>query len=317
MKLYNIFCALGLAALTLTACTDDQNYDDTKHPINTAAGVTVCLPDEVVSVKENAGISTIPVEVKGDANGYIEVTVKVTDGTVTDDEQEPAIADQHYAITSTTIYIPADSKQGNIQFVPKNFKLPQKTRTFNVTIVSVKGATVAGNNDTEVAILDRGSSPAWSEFNSDWFVSGYEYNSKTGEYDTPFSYRGTFRMVDDKNMEFAIPGFDGYAFMALPFRYDYEMLTPSIGYGDVEAVLGGSVATNVNFGDPIGVANLVLTSGQGAATGTVAGSWNESFTSVSFGDAEFVVSIFDLNGGNTGYYYSRFSNLSITRIPGN
>lgn len=310
MKFNKIF-ALGVAALTMTACSDyNGKYTESEHDFNTAAGVTVSMEETSVSVKENVGLFNVPVVVNGDANGYVEVKVKVTDGTVSTATEEPAIADAHYYVTSKTIYIPADSKTGNIEISSVDFRLPQKTRSFTITIEDVKGATLSGNATTTVYILDKGTSPAWSELAGEWMVTGNSYTSSTGEYDNPFSYRGQFTVTDDAKMEFKIPGFDGYAFMAIPFVYDYDS---DINYGDIAVPLGGLVGSNINFGEPIGAADLKITLSTGTAVGTVSGQWNDNYTAVSFGNTEFLIGIYNA-AGNTGYYYSRFNELTLTHI---
>lgn len=309
MKLNKIF-AIALAALTMTACSDD---DDRK--INSAEGVTVHMEETSISVLENQGIFDVPVVLEGNANGYVEVDVKVYDGTVNTDEEEPAINDAHFYVTSTKCYINPETKVGDIEVRPLDFRLPQKTRSFTITIDKVNGATVSGNASTTVYILDKGTSPEFSELLlGEWMVTGDEYNSSTGNYDEHFSYRGEPKLDTSGNLCFSIPGMFDYNFISLPVIYEYD---DEIDYGDLAVRLGkdgGAMnATPIGFADPVGDAYLVLDLVSGSAS-TVAGTWNAKYNAVSFGDTEFIVYLYGTNWVNTGYYYSRFTNLQLTHI---
>lgn len=305
MKLTKIF-ALALAAMTMTACSDDDD-----RSLNTAADVTVHMGETVVQVKENKGFFDVPVVVDGAANGYVEVKVKISDGTVNNDVEEPAITDAHFYVTSDRIWINPDTKTGNIEIRTVDFRLPQKTRSFTVTIESVKGATIAQPATTTVYILDKGTSPKFDQLAGNWIVTGSAYDYDKQEYSDNFNAVGTFAVVDRNNMTFTISNFMGESLLRLPLVYDYD---EEVDYGDINARLGGVMATNVSFNDPIGVADILLTNGQNATSGIVAGTWNDNYTSVSFGKAELVVGIFK-NGSATGYAFARFTNLSITKIP--
>lgn len=95
MKLNKIF-AIALAALTLTACSDDDD-------INTA-NVTVNMQKTEIEVSEDFSTGTyyyVPVEVTGESNGPVRVTVKVEGVGST-----PATEGDDYVITSKTIVIP-------------------------------------------------------------------------------------------------------------------------------------------------------------------------------------------------------------------
>lgn len=305
MKLTKIF-ALALAAISLTACSDDD-----EHAINTATGVSVRMGETVVQVKENKGLFDVPVVIDGNANGYVDVKVKITDGTVENDNEEPAITDAHFYVTSDRIYINPETKTANIEIRTVDFRLPQKTRSFTITIESAKGAEIAQPATTTVYILDKGTTPKFDQLAGSWIVSGSELDGETGEYSTPFTSEGTFRVNDRNEMTFSISNFAGESILNLPLKYVYD---DEIQYGEVNALLGGVMGANLNFGSPIGVADIILTNAQGVSSGTVAGVWNENYTTVSFGNAEFLASIAK-NGSNTGYYYLGFSNLTLIRVP--
>ena len=105
MKFFKYISVLAISAVALTSCSSDDSEDKS---FNTAAGVGVSVESAEMIVNEAKGIFQVPLVVTGDANGYIRVTVKIT-GT-DDPNQEQAIADSHFYLTSNTVFIPKDSK---------------------------------------------------------------------------------------------------------------------------------------------------------------------------------------------------------------
>ncbi|MCH5245036.1 MAG: hypothetical protein J1E84_01130 [Muribaculaceae bacterium] len=299
MKLNKIF-AIGLAALTLTACSDDKD-----HEINTASGVTVHMEETTVSVMENIGLFNIPVVIEGEANGYVEVNVKINDGTVYNDEEEPAIANAHFFVTSDHIYINPETKVANIEVRTVDFRLPQKTRSFTVQIDQVNGATVSGNSVTTVYILDKGSSPEFAELlTGQWLIS-----CESAIDETPYSGRGTATVDQKGGMNFNINGFEWEGISGvIPLTYIWD---DEIGYGDVAVRLGGTVFGPVNAGTMV---NVKFTNASGAQTGTVPGVWNNTYSSVSFGDAEFYMGGFSVDNESYIGYFDVLTNLTLTHV---
>lgn len=144
MKSSKIF-AIALAALTMTACSDDDN------DFNTAGDVTVSMQKPEMSVSEdyNGTFYNIPVVIEGDANGPIKVTVEVSPA-----ETDPAIEEKDYVITQKTITIPSDSKIGYIEFHPVGDNEENPDRVFTATITSAEGATIGSSNKCRVILLD-------------------------------------------------------------------------------------------------------------------------------------------------------------------
>ena len=75
MKLSKIL-AIGLAVLTMTACSDDDEFN-----FNSDGNVTVDMAQPSITLKENKGYFNVPVVVSGEANGYVQVTVEVQEAT--------------------------------------------------------------------------------------------------------------------------------------------------------------------------------------------------------------------------------------------
>lgn len=143
MKLNKIF-AIALAALTLTACSDDED-------VNTA-DVTVSMAETTMNVSEDATAGvyyTIPIELSGKPNGPVTVVVDVEGSGTT-----PATEDDHYIITSKTITIGAGQTTGFVEFYPTGDEIENDDRQFTVKIVKATGARLGANLTTVVNLLD-------------------------------------------------------------------------------------------------------------------------------------------------------------------
>ncbi|MCH5345661.1 MAG: hypothetical protein J1E63_01045 [Muribaculaceae bacterium] len=302
MKLNKIY-AIGLAALTLTACSDNDSHD-----INTAAGVTVHMEETEVSATENVGLFNVPVVIEGNANGFVEVDVKIVEGTTYTDEEEPAITDAHFYVTSTHIYINPETKVANIEVRPVDFRLPQKTRSFSVVIDKVNGATVSGNASTTVYILDKGTSPQYAELLTGQWLVNFE-SALDGS-----AYAGRCNVQQDAElggMNFNITGFDYDGLTGqIPLVYEWD---DEIGYGDVAIRMGGLfVPSPVSF-TGYGPCYMRLTDGS-ATSGSVAGLWNNTYSSVSFGDLELYVMVYQVESGSQIGYYDVVTNITLTHV---
>lgn len=164
MKLYKIF-AISLAALTLSACSDDD--DD----FNTVADITVSMGQTSLSVSEDFLSGTyyqIPVVLSGETNGPVKVTVDVAPAT-----ENPAIEDEHYVITSKTITIPAGETSGHIEFHSAGDDLENPDRSFICTITSAEGASIGTDASCTVTLLDneRLLPEAYAKVLGEWLVT--------------------------------------------------------------------------------------------------------------------------------------------------
>lgn len=143
MKLNKIF-AIALAALTMTACSDDDEY-------NTASAV-VEMGETTIEAQEDFtedDYYKVPIVVTGETNGPISVTVEVTGSGDT-----PATENENYIITQKTITIPAGSKIGYIEFHTTGDWDLNPDRKFIMTITSAQGATIGQRKSTLIALLD-------------------------------------------------------------------------------------------------------------------------------------------------------------------
>lgn len=163
MKINKIL-AIALAALTMSACSDDDS------DYNTSGDVTVSMQQAEMSVSEdfNGTYYNIPVVVTGDANGPIRVTVEFTA-----DSADPAVEDQDYVVTEKSIVIPSDKKIGYIQFYPVGDNDQNPDRIFVATIVKAEGAALGDNQSCIVTLLDneRLLPEAYAKVMGEWVMS--------------------------------------------------------------------------------------------------------------------------------------------------
>lgn len=147
MKITKIL-AIALAALTMTACSDDDdNY-------NTASDVTVEMGETAISLPEaqlsSATFYNIPIVVNGVSNGPIKVTVEM--GEI---ESSPAKDGENYIFTSKTIIIPAGRTEGYLQMYPKDDDdVINEDRQFTITITKAEGAKIGTQATTLVTLMD-------------------------------------------------------------------------------------------------------------------------------------------------------------------
>lgn len=166
MKYTKIF-ALFLGALSLTACSDKEEF-------NTASGVTVEMANSELTVNENGGLITVPVKLSGEANGPVKVQLKVEGcGEI------PAVPyvetngtwDGNYIVTSETLSIPEGETSVSVEIRLIDDILETGDRTFSVTIVSCEGAVIGNNASTLVTVADNESLPIYQLIQGDWKMS--------------------------------------------------------------------------------------------------------------------------------------------------
>lgn len=291
MKLTKIF-AFALAALTMTACSDDDN----KRTYNTNPGVTVSMGEATMKVKENAGLCYIPVVVEGEPNGYVTVTVKITEPAT-----NAAVADKQFYVTSETININSEDKTANIEFAPVNFAEEQDPASFIVTIDKVEGATVGAHASCEVQIVDKGVAPYFSKIASAYEVSSKEYNFDEQDFTDDLKFNVTMTPVtvseDGKSGTGVFSNYFGEAGFDVPFSYDYndadKSATITLEYG--------ALLMQANFGGSIGIADIMTCNTSGALTGGIKGQWNGDYDAIVFGTGVLGAGVFQ-KGSFLGFY---------------
>lgn len=241
MKFNKIF-AIALAALTFTACGND----DDEPGINTA-NATVSMQEDAMSISEDvvSGVyQKIPVVVTGETNGNVKVTIAVT---ATGDS--PAAEDKDYVFTSYTINIPAGENGGYFEFYPVGDEIINEDRTFTVTIVSAEGATVGTQKSCNVTLIDneRLVPEAYAKIQGEWVLD-------LGTGDQDFEIVG-YPEDDPRYLkEVMTYGWNGYAWMQASARMLLDAVTHQI---TLQFPYGQVMAEDVEFTD-LGAMNVQL-----------------------------------------------------------
>lgn len=298
MKFFKYISALAVGAFVLTSCSSDDNDD---FSFNTASGVGVSVKDAEMIVNESKGIFNVPIVVTGDANGYIQVTVKIT-GT-DDPNQDQAIADSHFYLTSNTINIPKDSKVGNVEIRTQYLPSRDDNRYFNVVIVSAVGATVEPLNTTTICIEDRMASPIYS-LSGPWT---FAYTDGYGAAVT--NDKATLEVVNEETGQALFKNFAPAVSkgLDLPIVIREDDAT---GEYNINIVLGSTIGT-FNFSG-IGQADVLICSQSGGTSGEIKGAWNDSHTTVSFADG-IMLGVYQ-EGTYLGYM-ERMTDIKATQQP--
>lgn len=294
MKLQKIF-AISLAALAFTACSDDDDFT-----WNTAKDVTVEMGETEVNIKENKGLVSIPLVVKGNPNGYVQVTIDVVEPA-----EDPAIETQNYLITSRTINISPDDKTADIEIMTINRPDEDPTVSTIIRIASVKHASIGTPDQMTLTIRDKGVSPRPEAVAGTYKVSYIDYDGAETEFECDLV------MIDPATGECELQNFLETSFCKLPMTYRYDPVTK---YGDFYITYGAVVATDVNFTN-LGVRDIQIgnASGNIHAEGGVEGVFvDEEYKIVSFGKTKMYLMITQ-NNNTTGYLYDSMENLTLTR----
>ena len=152
LKIY-AFC---LCAVIMAACSgDDESF-------NTGAA-TVNLQETEITVKESAGLCTVPVVVTGERNGNIRVTIEL--------ENHNAKEDEDYIFTTKTLVIPAGEEVANFEFRTVDDDIINGDRSFDLVIADVQGASVGNSNRLSVTIKDN-DSDLYETLAGTWIFTG-------------------------------------------------------------------------------------------------------------------------------------------------
>lgn len=281
-------------ASVFAACSDD---DETW---NSTSGVTVSMQKAEMTVKENAGIFNVPIEVKGNTNGNVYVKVAVSEtGT------NPAKEDVNYYVTDATIVI-SDSL-GYVEIETVDDEDVNVNRTFNVTIVEAQGATI-GNATTTVTLKDN-DSQFYEKLQGTWTMTSDEEEAWT------VTVSGADEGDADYENKLYIKGMMGYSWTYAELAYHYDVATNE-GYVAFDNLGNYNFAEDVNFGLG-GYNNVVLYSvpaGSSSYTTTpIKGTWSADFKTITFENVPLYGLIFNQDGSFTRYRWFSISNIKMTK----
>lgn len=236
MKLYK-YLLISLAALCFTACSDDDN------DWNTAAGVTVSMKEAQMDVIESMGIFGVPIEVTGNPNGPVQVTVEVAENGV-----GPAMENVHYIVTSKTINISASEKVGQVEIETIDDWDINDPRSFTVTIKNVEGASVGSIGTTTVNLIDEDDQP-YNLMRGTWILTGYDADNNPVEL--PISIETPKPGTNEYGKKLYAYGVGPSGACWIPFKFKYNEVDQSCTVSiPLNSFMSGTSDNELfNFGD--------------------------------------------------------------------
>lgn len=295
MKYIKLFMLLAVVAFMGSCSDDDESW-------NSKSGVTVSMENESMRFKESVGIVKVPIKVEGEANGPVSVTVEVKET-----GSNPAKENVNYYITTKTITI-SDSV-GNVELECVDDEDINVDRTFEISIVSAKGATVGSNATTAVTLRDN-DSEFYEKLQGSW-VMNCTFNDAPTKWNVKV-VGATDEADEDYNKVLYITGMIGYQWTTAKLSYDYDKAT---GKGSVAFDYLGqyNFAEGVNF-TGLGVCNVRLYSvaGNQLSEDPIYGTWSADFKNITFDEGTLYGGVFDSSDAHKGGWFE-ISNITMTK----
>ncbi len=297
MKFFKYISLFVAGFVALTSWRD--NNDD--YAVNTAAGVGVSVETSEMVVNEIKGIFNIPIVLTGEPNGYVKVKVKIV-GT-DDPDQDQAIADNHFYLTSEYINIPADTKTANIELRTQALDSRDPDLYFRVVIERAEGATIEPLNTCTVTIVDQMSSPIYSLAGA-WELSFKDYDGAA--IVTP---RSELKVVNEETGRCQFEAFYPALYSGLVLNVDIRE-DPASGEYKMSIPYGTTAASGLNF-TGLGVCDVLITDTNGSLKGSNVGTWNDDHTVVTFSQG-LLLAVYS-EGVNQGLW-DRLTGLSFKKL---
>lgn len=295
MKYIKLFMLLAVVAFMGSCSDDDESW-------NSKSGVTVSMENESMRFKESVGIVKVPIKVEGEANGPVSVTVEVKETGA-----NPAKENVNYYITTKTIKI--SDNTGNVELECVDDDKINDERTFEISIVSAKGATVGSNTTTAVTLRDN-DSEFYEKLQGSW-VMNCTFNKAPTKWDVKI-VGATDENDKDYNKVLYITGMIGYQWTTAKLSYDYNKAT---GKGSVAFDYLGqyNFAEGVNF-NGLGVCNVRLFSvaGNQLSEDPIYGTWSDDFKNITFDEGTLYGGVFDSSDAHKGGWFE-ISNITMTK----
>lgn len=234
MKLYK-FLAIAFAAFAVTACSDDKDEWNTESDAVVEMGLIEQADGSYknfYSTKEGQGLVTLPIDIKGKRNGNVEITF-----TVKTDYENPATDENNILMTTHTIVVFPEDDTYDLELYIVDDDEMNEPRWCDVTIESVKGASIGANNFTAVQIRDNDTEP-YDRCAGEWALITAKQND-AGDFVESRQY---IRLVPYDELsekykhQYRVTGLGGEGCILLAY-YDYD-----------EATKTGTVTFNYNQG---------------------------------------------------------------------
>ena len=282
------------------ACSSD---DDSW---NSAADVTVSMKNPTMVIKENMGLTNVPIEVKGKTNGNVYVTLAVKEV-----GSNPAKEDVHYYITDKTISI-SDSI-GYVEVEPVDDDGINADRTFEITIVEAKGAVI-GNATTQVSLKDN-DSQIYEKLQGKWKLTGVSRQGAPME--SVVKIIGASDEEDgDYNNTLYLTGMAVNSSSArLSFHYDEKTKQGYVAFDNLGKY---NFIEGYDFTKDLGImGNIVLSNlSNGSLTTTpIKGTWSEDCKEIVFDQDQVLFGgIYTTGGTFTGYEFFSVTKIKLTKV---
>lgn len=295
MKYIKLFMLLAVVAFMGSCSDDDESW-------NSKSGVTVSMENKSMRFKESVGIVKVPIKVDGEANGPVSVTVEVKET-----GSNPAKENVNYYITTKTIKI--SDNTGNVELECVDDDKINDERTFEISIVSAKGATVGSNATTAVTLRDN-DSEFYEKLQGSW-VMNCTFNDAPTKWDVKI-VGATDENDKDYNKVLYITGMLGYQWTNAKLSYDFDKAT---GKGSVAFDYLGqyNFAEGVNF-NGLGVCNVRLFSvaGNQLSEDPIYGTWSDDFKNITFDEGTLYGGVFDSSDAHKAGWFE-ISNITMTK----
>lgn len=298
MKYIKLFMLMAAVTLLGACSSDDDSW-------NSAADVTVGMQSQNMTVSEGKGVFNVPIEVKGETDGNVFVTVEVKEV-----GENPAKEDVNYYVTDKTISI--SDGTGNVEIETVDDDDINDPRTFQVTIVDAKGAKISENASTTISLKDN-DAEFYSKLQGKWKMTCK--NARTGaEIDWDVKITGASDESEaDYNKKLYITGMGGAeSEVWLSFNYDKETRQGTVAFDQ----LGTYMMFAANYGDPLGVCGVVpFNLLDGKLTDTpITGTWSADLKTVTFGEGTFVAYLVDYEtGADKNAAWFKIKDIKLTR----
>lgn len=298
MKYIKLFMLMAAVTFFAACSSDDDSW-------NSASDVTVGMAQTEMTVNEGKGLFNVPIEVKGETNGNVFVTVELKEVGA-----NPAKEDVHYYVTDKTINI--SDGVGNVEIETVDDDDINDPRTFQVTIVDAKGAKISENASTTITLKDN-DSEFYSKLQGKWTLSGVDRSGN------PISWSVTITGASDEseadfNKKLYVGGFAGESTCEAELSYYFDKETKQgrlVFEGMGQYAMGA-----YNFGEPLGPCYVLpFNFKDGKLTeDPIEGAWSDDMKTVTFDEgmmAGILYSYPDVTPTGRAFFF--VGNMKLTR----
>ena len=299
MKYIKLLMLLAVVTFFGACSSDDDSW-------NSAADVTVSMKNPTMVIKENMGLTNVPIEVKGKTNGNVYVTLAVKEV-----GSNPAKEDVHYYITDKTISI-SDSI-GYVEVEPVDDDEINADRTFEITIVEAKGAEI-GNATTQVSLKDN-DSQIYEKLQGKWKLTGVSRQGAPMESVVKIIGASDEKDGDYNNTLYLTGMAVSSSSARLSFHYDEKTKQGYVAFDNLGKY---NFIEGYDFTKYLGImGNIVLSNlSNGSLTTTpIKGTWSEDCKEIVFDQDQVLFGgIYTTGGTFTGYEFFSVTKIKLTKV---